>query len=181
MGEESTQLDLSNELDRLSAMNEEADDGEGVRVQIGTTRLDPDGIEGHQLVGVAVDSDDASLRGSRWEHPLHDCHREGVTFEIDGEAVGASEAFDAVGGPDLSVGYVLDRATGVVSAIDGRSDDTLELRVIDAPAEAESTANTTHERPIDRLRDASRPGFDDGARFRTFGPLGRPLDPATVE
>lgn len=181
MGEESTQLDLSNELDRLSAMQGEDDDGEGPRLQIGTTRLDPEEIDGHQLIGVAVESDDPDIRGSRWHQPLHDLHRSGVTFEIDGEPVEPDRLFEAIGGPDLPTGYVLDRTTGAVSTIDGRTDETLQLRVIDAPPQADHSTGSTVEHTTDTLQTASRPGFDDNARYGVYDPVGRPLDPTEIE
>lgn len=228
MGEESTQLDLSSELDRLQAMKGDGETGD-VRVQIGETVIDPDRVDEHQLVGTTVESDDSSLRGTRWHHPLHDLHRSGVTVERDGQETDLASALDALGGPDLETGYVVDRATGEAAAIVGRVDtqpadgtaemvdrdaeatdgdtetadgdtesadgdtetadgdaetanggQSLRLRVVDAPPAAPREVGTERAVTLAALRTASRPGFDDGDRYRTFDPLGRPLDPATV-
>lgn len=207
MGEESTQLDLSSELDRLQAMKGDGETGD-VRVQIGETVIDPDRVDDHQLVGTTVESDDSSLRGTRWHHPLHDLHRAGVTVERDGQETDLASALDALGGPDLETGYVVDRATGESAAIVGRVDtdsvdgdaettdedtemadedaatadenQSLRLRVVDAPPAAPHEVGTERTVTLAALRTASRPGFDDGDRYRTFDPLGRPLAPATV-
>lgn len=181
MGEESTQLDLSSELDRLAAMKETNEDGGGPRVRIGETVIEPERIEDHRLVGLTVETDDPDLRGTRWHQPLQDLRRDGVTFELDGEPVDAEQVFTAVGGADLSAGYVLDRATFVVFAITGRTDDTVELRVIDAPPEADATTDDEHEVAVERLASASRPGFADGQRYAAFDALGGALDPAEID
>ena len=156
-------MDLSAELDRLSAMRgDDGDDGDaGVRIEILDAVVEPDGVDGHRMVGltVAADGDAASLRGSRWRHPLHHLHRGDVRPTVDGTPVGVVEALDAVGGADLDDGYVLDRATYVVWAVDAAVDETQTVEV-------------------SRLETASRPGFDDAARYRAFDSVGRRLDPS---
>ncbi|MFB6256802.1 MAG: hypothetical protein ABEH58_08800 [Haloplanus sp.] len=183
MGNESTQMDLSAELDRLSAMR--GDDGEdaGVRIEILDAVVEPDGVDGHRMVGltVAADGDAASLRGSRWRHPLHHLHREDVRPTVDGTPVGVVRALDAVGGADLDGGYVLDRATYVIWAVDGaHGGSAVRLRAIDAPPAADTTVDETRTVEVSTLETASRPGFDDADRYRTFDPVGRPLDPPAL-
>jgi hypothetical protein len=140
-------------------------------------------VEGHRLVGVTVaaDGDAASLRGSWWRHPLHHLHREDVRATIDGEPVRVAEALDAVGGADLDDGYVVDRATGVVWAVEGaRGGTAVRLRAIDAPATADATMDEARTVEVAALETASRPGFDDAARYRTFDPIGRRADPSAL-
>ena len=183
MGDGSTQMDLSAELDRLSAMRgDDGDDGDaGVRIEILDAVVEPDGVDGHRMVGltVAADGDAASLRGSRWRHPLHHLHREDVRPTVDGTPVGVVEALDAVGGADLDDGYVLDRATYVVWAVDGtRGGNAVRLRAIEAPPAADAAVDETQTVEVSRLETASRPGFDDAARYRAFDSVGRRLDPS---
>lgn len=180
MGEESTQLDLSSELDRLQAMKGDGEADGDVRVLVGSTVIDPDRVDAHCLVGTTVESDDASLRGTRWRHPLHDCHRPGVTFERDGRETDLPAVVEALGGPDLDTGYVLDRATGDYAAIRGRDGDEVSLSVIDAPPASPRTADESVVLSLSVLRTASRPGFTAGDRYRTFDTLGRSLDPTTI-
>jgi len=183
MGDESIQMDLSAELDRLSAMRDGEDDGAGVRIEILDAVVEPDGVDGHRLVGltVAADGDAAALRGSRWRHPLHHLHRDDVRPTIDGTPASVAEALDAVGGADLDGGYVLDRATHVVWAVDGaRGGNAVGLQAIEAPTAADVAVAETRTVEVATLEAASRPGFDDAARYRTFDSLGRPLDPSAL-
>jgi hypothetical protein len=183
MGDDSTQMDLSAELDRLSAMRGGGDDDAGVRIEILDAVVEPDGVDGHRLVGltVAADGDAAALRGSRWRHPLHHLHRGDVRATVDGTPVDVVEALDAVGGADLDHGYVLDRATYVVWAVDGaRGGTAVRLRAIDAPDAADAAVDGTRTVEVATLETASRPGFDDAARYRTFDSVGRRVDPSAL-
>ena len=188
MGDESTQLDLSAELDRLSAMRDGDGDGDGEtdagpRIEICGAVVDPETVTNHRMVGMTVDADVAELRGARWRHPLHRLRDDEATLSIDGEPASVGDVVDAVGGPDLTDGYVLDRATYAVWAIDAGGvgvadrDGAVGLRALEVPSVVDAGTGDTRAVTTTALRAASRPGFDDGARYRLFGPVGEPLDP----
>ncbi len=169
MAEETTQLDLTDELDRLSAMRGE-DDGEGYRVEVHDAVLDPDGVEGRRLTGTTVDGP-ADLRGREWAYPLDALHRPHVTARRDGEPVEVATLVDALGGPDLDR-YVLDRERYLVGAVVD-ADDPVVLRVVEAPAPASQSTGDRVEVSAAALSEATVQGYADRSRYRTFDRYGR--------
>ncbi|PSQ39197.1 hypothetical protein BRD13_04010 [Halobacteriales archaeon SW_5_70_135] len=174
MSEETTQLDLSDELDRLEALRGGDDAGGELRVAVHDAVLDPDGVEGRRPVATAVDGP-ADVRGRDWKHPLDALHRPHVSVTRGEERLSVTELVDAVGGPALDGPYVLDRETYVVSAVAGR--DPLALRVIEAPATSEQSAGDRIGRQA-AVETATVAGYGDRPRFRVFDRYGRP---ATLE
>jgi|APHM01.1.fsa_nt_gi hypothetical protein len=170
MAEETTQLDLTNELDRLSAMRGE-DDGEGVRVEVHDAVIDPDGVEGRRLTGTTVEGP-SDLRGCEWAHPLDALHRPHVTPLRDGNPVDIATLVDAVGGPDLDR-YVLDRERYVVAAVENAA-DPLTLRVVEAPARTTRSAGDRIEVTAAALSEATVRGYADRPRYRVFDGYGHP-------
>jgi len=169
MGEETTQLDLSDELDRLEALRGGDDAGGELRVAVHDAVLDPDGVEGRRLVATAVDGP-TDVRGRTWEHPLDALHRPHVSVTRGEERLSVTELVDAVGGPALDGPYVLDRETYVVSAVAER--DPLALRVIEAPASEQSAGDRTERRRA-AVETATVAGYGDRPRFRVFDRYGR--------
>jgi hypothetical protein len=167
MGEETTQLDLSAELDRLSAMNDEdAADETTLSLVVHEARFRPESVVGHELRALCTDGP-ADLRGRRVGLALHALHGEGVHAERDGERLSIPALLDAVGGPDLA-GYVVDRETGEVLAVEAT--DPLALVVAASSPVGEAGA----ERRVDALADATVAGFRDRERFRRYDTYGRP-------
>ncbi len=170
MGEQRTQLDLTDELDRLSAMRGE-DDGDGYRVAVHDAVFDPDGVEGRRLTGTTVEGP-ADLRGREWAYPLDALHRSHVTPRRDGDPVAVSTLVDAVGGPAVDR-YVLDRERYLVGAV-ADADDPVTLRVIEAPA---PTTRSTGDRltvSAASVADATVRGYATRQRYRVFDRYGRP-------
>ncbi len=170
MAEETTQLDLTDELDRLSAMRGE-DDGEGYRVAVHDAVIDPDGVEGRRLTGTTVEGP-ADLRGRKWAYPLDALHRSHVTARRDGEPVDVPTLVDALGGPDVDR-YVLDRERYLVGAVEDDG-DPLVLRVIEAPASTERAVGDRVEVAPAALSTATVRGYADRPRYRVFDRYGRP-------
>lgn len=171
MGEETTQLDLTDELDRLQAMRGEGGDGD-LRVEVHDAVLDPDGVEGRRLAATTVDGP-ADLRGRRWEHPLDALHRPHVTARRGETVVDVAELVDAVGGPDLAAPYVLDRQRRVVGVVTA-DDDPVRLRVVEAPAPATAAEGERIELSRTALAEATVRGYAERPRYRTFDRYGRP-------
>lgn len=169
MSEETTQLDLSAELDRLSAMNDgdgdadDADDDTSVLVAHGA-RFRPESVAGHELRALCDDGP-ADLRGQRVGLALHALHRDGVYAERGGERVAIPTLVEAVGGPELGQGYVLDRETGAVLAVD---DDLLVV------ADSSPAGEPGAERRVDdrALADATVTGYRSRARYRRYDAYG---------
>lgn len=178
MGEETTQLDLTSELDRLEAMREgdesEDDDEADLRLAVHDAVLDPDGVEGRRLTGMTVDGP-ADLRGRRWAYPLDALHRDHVTARRGDEEIGVSDLVDTVGGPDLDGTYVLDRETYVVAAVE-RVDDDVSLGVIEAPDQSEHAEGDHLERTRAAIETATVAGYADRPRYRVFDRYGRATD-----
>jgi hypothetical protein len=168
MGEESTQLNLGAELDRLSAM--QGNDDTDLRLALDGAAFRPEAVDGHELRALCDDGP-AALRGRRVGLALHACHPD-ARAEVDGSETTVERLVDAVGGPDLD-GYVYDRATGAVLAV--RDDgDPLGLVVADSSPAGEAGA----ERRVAAtdLGDATVPGYDDRARYRRYDAYGRRVD-----
>jgi len=170
MGEETTQLDLSAELDRLSAMSETAGDDPDRSLVLHGARFDPESVVGHELRALCTDGP-ADLRGRRVGLALHALHEEGVHAERDGERVPVETLLDAVGGPALADGYALDRETGAVLAVVDPG-ETVVLRV----AASSPVGETDAERRVDAdaLANATVTGFRDRERYRRYDAYGRP-------
>lgn len=167
MGEETTQLDLSAELDRLSAMSE-GDDDAGLRLTVHGARFRPDAVAGHELHARRTDGP-ADLQGRRVGFALHALHDEGVHADRDGERVSVETLLDAAGGPDLD-GYVLDRETGAVLAVDDPGDPVV-LRVADSSPVGE--AREERRVATDVLSNATVAGWADRERYRCYDAYGR--------
>jgi len=170
MGEETTQLDLTDELDRLAVLRGEDDADGRLRVEVHDAVLDPDGVEGRRLVATAVEGS-AALRGRTWEHPLDALHRPDVTVTRGDERLSVPDVVDAVGGPALEGPYVLDRETYVVAVVEGR--DPLSMQVIEAPAASERSTDERIDRPRTAIESATVTGYADRPRFRVFDRYGR--------
>ncbi len=173
MGEETTQLDLTDELDRLEAIRGEADADDDLRLVVHDAVVDPDGVTGRRLAGTTVEGP-ASLRGRRWEHPLDALHRDHVTAHRGEAELSVAELVDAVGGPDLSGPYVLDRESYVVGVVTGADRDPVELRVVEAPAASDRSVDETVELGGTALETATVAGYADRRRYRVFDAYGRP-------
>jgi hypothetical protein len=165
--DETTQLDLSAELDRLSAMQDDGgDDDPTLALVVHGARFRPDGVAGHE-VRALCDDGPADLRGRRVGLALHALHREGVHAERDGERVPVETVVDAVGGPDLADGYVVDRETGAVLAA---TDEGLVV----AESSPVGEAGDARRVDADALADATVTGFRDRPRYRRYDAYGRP-------
>ncbi|MEF8819556.1 MAG: hypothetical protein V5A31_10045 [Haloferacaceae archaeon] len=169
MGEETTQLDLSAELDRLSAMSgDDADDADLVLVVHGA-RFRPESVVGHELRALCTDGP-ATLRGQRVGVALHALGRDGVYAERDGARVGRAALVDAVGGPELD-GYVRDRQTGAVLAVVDPGDPA-GLRVASSSPAGE--AGDERRLAAAALADETVAGWADRDRYRRYDAYGRP-------
>lgn len=176
MGEETTQLDLTSELDRLEAMRDGDDDADDdLRLWVHDAALDPDGVEGRRLTGMVVEGP-ADLRGREWAHPLDALHREHVTARRGEEAIGVGDLVDAVGGPALEGAYVLDRETYVVGAVADAGDETVRLRVLEAPGESEASEGEDLALARSAVEGATVAGYADRRRYRVFDRYGRPSE-----
>ncbi|MFB6168216.1 MAG: hypothetical protein ABEJ43_05145 [Haloferacaceae archaeon] len=171
MSDETTQLDLSAELDRLSAMtgDDAADDSDLVLVAY-DARLHPDGVAGHELRALCAEGP-ADLRGQRLGLALHALYDEGVHAERGGERVPIPDLLDAVGGPDLD-GYVHDRETGEILAVVDPG-DPLTLAV----AGSSPVGDAGDERRLGaaELSAATVAGFRSRDRYRRYDAYGRPV------
>ncbi len=161
-------MDLSAELDRLSAMRDDGDDPR-LSLVVHGARLRPETVAGHELRALC-DEGPADLRGRRVGVALHALGREGVRAERAGERISVTELVDAVGGPDLPGGYVVDRETGAVSTV-ATSGDPVELVVAASSPAGERGA----ERRVDRetLATATVAGYRDRPRYRRYDAYGR--------
>lgn len=168
VGDETTQLDLGAELDRLSAMRGDGD--EGLRLSVHGSTIRPETVAGHECRGVC-DEGPADLRGREVGVALHALHREGVRAARGDDPVSIPGLLDAVGGPALPDGYVLDRETGAVLAVvDGG--DPLSLVVADSSPAGEPGAG--RRLASADLTTATVAGFADRARYRRYDAYGRP-------
>jgi hypothetical protein len=177
MGEETTQLDLTNELDRLEAMREEgtADDGEdALRLAVHDAVLDPDGVEGRRLTGMTVEGP-SDLRGRRWAQPLDALHRSHVTARRGETVLDVAELVDAVGGPALDAPYVLDRETYAVGTVETVTETAVTLELIEAPG-PDAAEGDGVELSRSAVTTATVAGYADRPRYRVFDPYGRPTD-----
>lgn len=177
MSEETTQVDLSAELDRLSAMrgdedgeDDEDDDSPALRLSVHDARFRPETVRGHELRALC-DEGPADLRGQRVGVALHALRREGVRATRAGERIRAVDLVDAVGGPDLSGGYVVDRQTGTVLAVDATGDPVELVVAGSGPVGEQGT-----ERRLDpeTLATATVAGYRDRERYRRYDAYGRP-------
>jgi hypothetical protein len=171
MGEESTQLDLGAELDRLAAMTDDDGDDPDLRLSLDGARFRPEAVEGHELRALCDDGP-AGLRGRRVGLALHACHPD-ARAEADGAETTVERLVDAVGGPGLPGGYVRDRATGVVLAV-RETGDPLGLVVADSSPAGE--AGTERRLSAADLAGATVPGYRDRARYRRYDAYGRRAD-----
>lgn len=170
MGEETTQMDLTDELDRLAAMRGESDDGP-LRIEVHDAVLDPDDVTGRRIAATAVEGP-ADLRGRRWEHPLDALHAPHVTASRENEQITVRELVDAVGGPDLDGAYVLDRETYVVGAVEAVA-SSVRLRVIEAPERSGHAVGDGVELARSTVEDATVAGYRDRSRYAAFDRYGR--------
>jgi hypothetical protein len=168
MGEETTQLDLSAELDRLAAMS--GGDDASIALVVHEARVRPDAVEGHELRARCTDGP-AALRGRRVGLALHALHGAGVHAERDGERVSVATLLDAVGGPELTDGYVLDRETGAVLAVVDPGDP---LSLVVAESSPAGEAGDEQHVTADVLSTATVTGWRDRERYRRYDPYGRP-------
>jgi hypothetical protein len=169
MGDETTQLDLSAELDRLSAMTDGDADDADLTLVVHEARFRPEAATGHELRALCTDGP-ADLRGRRVGIALHALHDEGVHANRDGERVGVETLVDAVGGPALD-GYLHDRETGAVLAVSDPGDPLL-VRVADSSpvgAAGEERRVTARE-----LSTATVAGWRDRPRYCRYDAYGRP-------
>jgi hypothetical protein len=170
MGEETTQLDLSAELDRLSAMTDDDDDGPDHALVVHGARFRPEAVAGHELRALCTDGP-SDLRGRRVGLALHALHGEAVHAERDGERVPVAALVDAVGGPALADGYLRDRETGAVLAVVDPGDPLL-LRV--APSSPVGDPGDDRRVGDEARATATVAGFPDRERYRRYDAYGRP-------
>jgi hypothetical protein len=170
MSEETTQLDLSAELDRLSAMSETTGDDPDRSLVLHGARFDPESVVGHELRALCTDGA-AELRGRRVGLALHALHEKDVHAERDGERVPIEALLDAVGGPALADGYTIDRETGAVLTVVDPG-ETVVLRV--AASSPAGETGTEQRVDTDTLANATVAGFRDRERYRRYDAYGRP-------
>lgn len=176
-GDETTQLDLSAELDRLSAMTGDGDgdgdtdpDDPALRLSLHEATLQPEGVTGHELRALCTDGP-ADLRGRRVGVALHALHGDATRYERGADAVSAETLVDAVGGPALDDGYVVDREAGTVLAV-ASAGDPLVLAVADSSPVGE--AGTERRVAASAVATATVAGYRDRARYRRYDAYGRP-------
>jgi hypothetical protein len=169
VSDETTQLDLSAELDRLSAMQDDDGDDPALALVVHGARFRPESVDGHE-VRALCDDGPADLRGRRVGLALHALHRESAHAERDGERVAVETLVDAVGGPALADGYVVDRETGEVLAVADGGDG---VSLVVAGSSPVGAAGDERRVAADRLRTATVAGDRDRPRYRVYDAYGR--------
>jgi len=174
MSEETTQLELGDELDRLSAMRGDgADDPAGPAFERAGVTVRVDAVAAGRAEGVAV-AGPADARGRSWALPLERLHDEATATTVDGDPADPATLVDAAGGPAPAAGYLRDRAEGDVlaPADGGRS----AWSVASAADRSPRTPGETVELAPVAVRSATVPGYRDRPRYRAFDGYGRPVD-----